>query len=108
MFSRAMLDAVRKGRVTVSVDGTPLVLLDRDSKSLEVDASGLEKMDMKISDLFVADNTASGRARLKASLLVKKFAKNGWSFSLYDRVRGWSWQPGSPGLVRACASTLSR
>lgn len=79
-----MLDAITKGRVIVSVDGKPVISVDSDSKSLELEVSGLEKASLKISSLF-DKKTVSGRTLLEASHIVKKFTKKGWSFSLYDK-----------------------
>lgn len=79
-----MLEAIDKGKITISVDGKPLMALDRNSKSLEIEMSGLERMDMKISDLLVAERHR-GRVLLKSSEMLIKYAKNGWRFSLYDK-----------------------
>ncbi len=79
-----MLDAINHGKITISVDGKPLMALDRDAKSLEIELSGLERINMRISGLFVAKKER-GRVLVGSSDTVKRFVKNGWRFSLYDK-----------------------
>lgn len=84
MLGERLLDAINQGKITISIDGKPIVSLDTSAKSLELEMSGLEKIDLKISNLFVT-RTSRGKMFLHSSRLVKKFAKNGWNFSLYDK-----------------------
>ncbi len=79
-----MLDSIDRGRVTVSVDGKPVLSLDSDAKFVEFEMAGLEKINLKISNLFVA-KAGRGRKILESSHIVRKFTKNGWRFSLYDK-----------------------
>lgn len=84
MISEMMLDMISDGKITISIDGKPVMSLDRNSKSLEIELSGFEKTNLKLSNLFEA-KTIKGKRFLEASHLVKKFTKNGWMFSLYDK-----------------------
>ena len=84
MISESVLDSINQGKVTISVDGKPVMSLDRNAKSLELDMSGLERINMKISSLFVP-KASKGKKFLESSHLVRKFTKNGWRFSLYDK-----------------------
>ncbi|GEM_PF-2090388 len=84
MIGEKLLDAINQGKVTISVDGKPVIAVDTTTKSLELEMAGLEKMNLKISSLFAA-KTNKGKMLLQSSHLVKKFVKKGWSFSLYDR-----------------------
>ncbi|MFZ1075954.1 MAG: hypothetical protein WAN47_00825 [Nitrosotalea sp.] len=84
MISERILNMVNKGKITISIDGKPIMSLDRNSKSLDLEISGVEKTNLKLSNLFEA-KTIKGRMFLEASQLVKKFTKDGWMFSLYDR-----------------------
>ncbi|MGI0102047.1 MAG: hypothetical protein ACREA7_05560 [Nitrosotalea sp.] len=84
MINETMLNMVNKGKVTISIDGMPVMSLDRNSKSLELEIAGFEKTNLKLSNLFEA-KTIKGRMFLESSQLVKKFTKDGWVFSLYDR-----------------------
>jgi hypothetical protein len=79
-----MLNMINKGKVTINIDGEPVMSLDRNSKSLELEITGFEKTNLKLSNLFEV-KTIKGRVFLEASQLVKKCAKEGWMFSLYDR-----------------------
>ncbi len=84
MISEMMLSMISDGRVTISIDGNPVMSLDRNSKSLEIELSGFEKTNLKLSNLFEA-KIIKGKRFLLASHLVRKFTKNGWMFSLYDK-----------------------
>ncbi|HJU14617.1 MAG TPA: hypothetical protein VJ792_09205 [Candidatus Nitrosotalea sp.] len=84
MEGGTLLDAISHGKVTISVDGKPLMALDTDSKSLDVEMAGLERLGLRISDLFLAGYRGK-RVYLKSSGIVRKFVKNGWRFSLYDK-----------------------
>ncbi|MGB6464363.1 MAG: hypothetical protein WBF38_09100 [Nitrosotalea sp.] len=84
MISERMLNMINKGKVAISIDGKPVMSLDRNSKSLELEISGFEKTNLKLSSLF-EPRTIKGGIFLEASQLVKKFTKDGWMFSLYDR-----------------------
>ncbi len=75
---------INKGKVTISINGTPIVSLDSGSKSFEVEISGLKQNDLKLSNLFEAKKK-KGRMFLETSHLIRKLTKKGWSFSLYDR-----------------------
>lgn len=84
MIDYGALDMITKGKVTISVDGNPIMSVDSNTKSLDLEASGLEKASLRISSLF-EKKTVKGMVLLEASHLAKKFAKKGWSFSLYDK-----------------------
>jgi hypothetical protein len=84
LIDEEMLDMINEGKVTISINGKPVVSLDSDSKSFEVEISGLKQNDLKLSNLFEAKKK-KGRMFLETSHAVRKLAKNGWSFSLYDR-----------------------
>jgi hypothetical protein len=84
MISERMLDVINQGKVTISIDGKPVMALDINGKSLGFDISGLEKTHLKISSLFQA-KTTKGRMFLESSQLMRKLVKNGWKFSLYDK-----------------------
>lgn len=79
-----MIDAINQGAVTISMNGKPILSLDRDTKSLELEIVGLEEANLKLSDLFETKAT-KGRILLKSSSFVRRLAKNGWKFSLYDK-----------------------
>ncbi len=84
MINEGVLGAIRQGKVTISMDGNPVISVDSSSKSLELEISGLEKTKFKLSSLFEA-KTVKGKIFLESSYLVKRLTKKGWSFSLYDK-----------------------
>lgn len=84
MIGEDVLDVISQGKVTISVDGKPVLSVDSNSKSLELEISGLERASLKLSSLFEA-RTVKGKILLESSHLLKKFTKKGWSFSLYDK-----------------------
>ena len=84
VLEKGMLDAIYRGKITISVDGKPLIVLDRDSKSVDVEMSGLERMDIKISDLFIARKERR-KVLLESSETVRELAKLGVRCSLYDK-----------------------
>ncbi|MDE1829841.1 MAG: hypothetical protein KGI25_05930 [Thaumarchaeota archaeon] len=84
MIGDGMIDMITQGKVTISVDGKPIISVDSNSKSFELEASGLEKANLKISSLF-EKKMSKGEIFLESSHFAKKFAKKGWSFSLYDK-----------------------
>ncbi len=79
-----MLDAINQGAVTISMNGKPILSLDRDAKLLELEIVGIEEANLKLSDLFETKMTR-GRILLKSSSFVRRLAKNGWKFSLYNK-----------------------
>jgi hypothetical protein len=84
MIDERTLNIIREGKVTMSINGRPLVSLDSDSKSIGVEISGLKENGLKLSNLFETKMN-KGRVFLETSHLLRKLAKNGWSFSVYDR-----------------------
>lgn len=79
MIGKRLRDTINQGKVTISIDGKPVISLDTDAKSLELEMSCLEKMNLKISNLFVT-KTSRGRIFLQSSRLVKKICKKGMEF----------------------------
>ena len=84
MPNGGILDLIDRGKITVVVDGSPLVSVDGDLRSLDLEVSGLERTGLKLSHLIMA-RKSSGRVLLESSRLVKRFVKKGWKISLYDR-----------------------
>ena len=84
MIDGRILDSITQGKVTISVDGKPIMSVDSNSKSLELEVSGLESASLKISSLF-EKKMVRGKILFEASQMAKKFAKKGWSFSVYDK-----------------------
>jgi hypothetical protein len=51
MISEMMLGMISDGKITMNIDGKPVMSLDRNSKSLEIELSGFEKTNLKLSNL---------------------------------------------------------
>ncbi len=75
---------INEGKIRIGINGIPIVSLDGDSKSFEVEISGLRQNDLKISNL-IESRKSKKRMLLETSGLLRKITKNGWSFSLYDK-----------------------
>lgn len=84
MLDETVLNSIRRGRITVNIDGKPVMCLDKSSNSFELEMTGLEKMSLKLSDLFVA-KTNKGKMLLQSSKQIINLAKKGWKFSIYDK-----------------------
>lgn len=84
LINERMLNIINEGKVTLSINGKPILLLDSDSKSFEIEISGLQQNDLKLSNLLEAKKSKR-KVFLETSHLARKLIKNGWSFSLYDR-----------------------
>ncbi len=84
VIGEKMFDAINQGTVTLSINGKPILSLDGDTKSFELEMVGLEEANLKLSDLFET-KTTRGKILLKSAGFVRRLAKNGWKFSLYDK-----------------------
>ncbi len=93
-----MLDVINQGTVTISINGKPILSLDRDSKSLGLEASGLEEGKLKISNLFKTKNS-KGRIFLESSSLMKKSQKRVGNFLYMKKVKRFSPLAVLPDLV---------
>ena len=79
-----LLSMFKSGGMTVSVNGTPSVVLDIDSKSLNLEAKGVKKSGLKL--LNVTQEKGRGvLGLLKTSQsTAKKLSEMGWKVTLYD------------------------
>lgn len=84
MLDGKMLDSISQGRITINIDGKPVMCLDKDSKSFELEMTGLEKINMRFPGLFVP-KANRGKMLLESSQQIAKFVKSGWTFSIYDK-----------------------
>jgi hypothetical protein len=94
LIDEGTLNMISEGKVSICINGRPVVSLDGDSKSFEVEISGLKENDLKISNLIEARKSKK-RLLLGTSALLRKMTKNGWSFSLYDKGE-WLLTTGKP------------
>ena len=84
MIDERVLHAKERGKVTISVDGSPVLSLDGDTKSLDLEISGLKKTNIRISNILET-KSGGGRILLRSTEAARRIVKNGWRFSLYDR-----------------------
>jgi hypothetical protein len=83
-----LLGRIPSGKATVSVGGHPVLSIDADSKTLEVEANGVADAGLRISDLF---KLQEGRAAMiEAPVhITGALSRLGWKLTLYaggDRV----------------------
>ncbi len=79
-----MLDAISQGAVTISMNGKPILVVDADTKSLDLEMVGLVEANLKLFNLFETKMTR-GKILFKSTRFVRKLTRNGWKFSLYDK-----------------------
>jgi hypothetical protein len=78
------LSIFKSGGMTLSVNGTPSVVVDVDSKSLNLEAKGVKKSGLKL--LNVTQEKGRGvLGLLKTSQsTAKKLSEMGWKVTIYD------------------------
>jgi len=83
-----LLGLAAAGRATFSVGGRPLLSVDADKKTLDVEAEGVGKAGLHISDLIKVEEGGAGM--IEGSLKVTgALSRLGWKLTLYaegDRV----------------------
>ena len=83
-----LLGLVPSGKATVSVQGRPLLTIDADKKTIDLEADGVREAGLRISDQVKLEE--GGRGRLGGAMRVTgALARLGWKLSLYaegDRV----------------------
>jgi len=73
---------VSKGKATVSVKGTPLVQLDAETRTIDVDVDGLRAAGVRIWDLVGQDEGMFGG--LKGPVrIASEMSELGWSLAVY-------------------------
>jgi len=60
MTGESVINAINRGRITISINGSPVILLDGDSKRLDLEVSGIVKANMRLSRLFRGANRKEG------------------------------------------------
>ena len=78
-----LLGTVPSGRMTVSVGGEPLVTMDADSKTLEVDLEKAKKAGLDVSEIIRVEGgrTASIRGSVNVAGALSHL---GWRLDLYS------------------------
>ena len=76
------LAVVSKGKATVSVKGIPLVHLDAETRTLDVDVDGLRTAGLRIRDL-VGQNEGVFGGLTGPVRIASKMSDLGWSLAVY-------------------------
>ena len=79
-----ILPAFSSGRFSVTANGFPALSLDCGSRSLDLEARGVEESGFKLSQVV---GHRGGLARLlkDSETVARKLAREGWTLTLYDR-----------------------
>jgi hypothetical protein len=82
-----LLSLFESGMMTVEVEGYPLLKLNGDEKSLEVEAQGLKESGLRITEFLSPEKRRMGiREMIKDSEeFARELSIEGWTVTLYDR-----------------------
>lgn len=89
-----MLSIFEYGSLSIGVSGLPLIRLDAESRSIDIEARGIKECGVKLSNLIAEENIGDlkdERRKNKVGELLRNseatastLSKMGWSLSLYD------------------------
>lgn len=82
-----LLSLFASGVLTVGVNGLPLLKVDAESRSVDVEAAGVKEYGIKLSKVIQLESGQKGvRGLLKGSeSTAKGLSKKGWRLTLYDK-----------------------
>ena len=82
-----LLSMFESGILTVAVNGFPLVKVDAESRSLDLEAQGIKECGIKLSDLIKLESGEKGiKGIISASeSTARRLSDEGWSLILYDK-----------------------
>ncbi|MCL5068138.1 MAG: hypothetical protein M1368_07290 [Thaumarchaeota archaeon] len=82
-----LLSIFQSGVLTVGVNGLPLLKVDVESRSVDVEAAGVKECNLKLSSLVELQRGSSGfQDLLKGSRsTARELFEKGWKFVLYDK-----------------------
>ena len=82
-----LLSIFESGILTVEVNGSPLVKVDAESRSLDLEAQGIKECGLKLSKLIEFETGEKGiKTMISASeSTARRLSERGWSLALYDR-----------------------
>jgi len=78
-----ILPIFSSGKFSIAVNGFPALSLDYGSRSLELEARGVEESGFKVSQLVRHQSGAAGLLK-DSEAIAKKLAREGWTLTLYD------------------------
>ena len=84
MFVNSLLLAFVSGHMNVMVNGFPAVAIDCDSKTLEIESSGVKQTGLSLEKLGTPQG---GMIELikESELTARKLAEDGWTLVVYDK-----------------------
>jgi hypothetical protein len=81
-----LLSIFESGLLTASVNGLPLLKLDAESRTVDVEAVGVKECGIRLSEIIQLEGGGKGvKALLKGSeSSAKGLSEKGWRLTLYD------------------------
>ena len=84
-----ILSSFESGVLTIRVNEFPLLKVDADSKSLDVEASGVREAGIKLSEVLQIEGGRGFRGLVRNSeSLARGLSEKGWRLTLYDKGSG--------------------
>lgn len=82
-----LLSIFESGVLTVGVNGLPLLKVDAESRSVDVEAAGVKECNLKLSSIVKLETGRSGLPELmkESRSTAKELSEKGWKFILYDK-----------------------
>ena len=78
-----ILPIFSSGKFSVIANGFPALSLDYGSRSLDLEARGMEESGFKLSQLVGDQGGVAGLLK-DSEAIAKKLAREGWTLTLYD------------------------
>ncbi|MHB2037153.1 MAG: hypothetical protein ACYCPW_10495 [Nitrososphaerales archaeon] len=82
-----ILPLFSSGSLSVAANGLPLLSLDSKTRSVDLDAGGVEESGLELSQLVGHRGGIVGLLK-DSEAIAKKLASEGWTLTLYDRGNG--------------------
>jgi hypothetical protein len=79
-----ILPVFSSGKFRVTANGFPALSIDCESRSLELEARGMEESGLKLSQL-VGHRGGVAKLLKDSQVIAKKLAREGWTITFYDR-----------------------
>ncbi|MGI0092267.1 MAG: hypothetical protein ACREBS_11220 [Nitrososphaerales archaeon] len=81
-----LLSVFESGSLTITANGLPMLKVDAQSRSVDVEAAGVKECGIKLSKIVKAEESGGVFGMLKRSeSMARGLSERGWRFVLYDR-----------------------
>jgi hypothetical protein len=82
----SLLSLFQSGILTASVNGVPLAKIDAESRTFEVEATGVKESGIRLSQIIELEGGGKGIKGLLSGgeFAAKQLSDNGWKLGLYD------------------------